>query len=130
MTVVHAGELTYRDLPGRQSADPFAAVAGGESAARKVTIDPVQRRSPHRHPHSEEVTYVVSGRGSVWLDGSFHRVEAGTWVRIPAGTPHATLADPGQQLVLVCFFPHPQLENNLEELDVVLEIPEEEEPNG
>ncbi|HEX7097626.1 MAG TPA: cupin domain-containing protein [Acidimicrobiia bacterium] len=132
MTVVRPAEITYRQLPGRRSADPFtaAAAAGGESVVRQVTIEPGVRRTPHRHPHSEEVTYVVSGRGKLWLDGTYHTVEAGTWVRVPAGVPHATLADPGDQLLLVCFFPYPTFEDNIEELDTILVTPDQEEPDG
>lgn len=121
MTVVGGGDLEYRDFPGRRTADPFAAVAQGESTVRQVTIDPVPARSPHVHPHSEEVVHVVAGRGRVWIDGTYHPVGPGSWYRIPAGTPHATLADPGEQMSLACFFPHDDFENNIEELDLVLD---------
>lgn len=121
MTVVGPDDLEYRDLPGRRTANPFAAAGPGESTVRQVTIDPVHRRSPHRHPQSEEIVYVVSGRGRVWLDGTFHPVRPGWWYRIPAGLPHATLADPGERLSLVCFFPHDDLEENIEELDLILD---------
>jgi quercetin dioxygenase-like cupin family protein len=91
-----------------------------------VVIEHVPARSPHLHPHSEEVVYVVAGRGRVWLDGVFHGVGPGSWYRIPAGTPHATMADRGERMSLVCFFPHDDFANNIEELDVSLESGEEE----
>jgi quercetin dioxygenase-like cupin family protein len=102
-------------------------VAGkGESTVRQVSMEHVEARSPHRHPKSEEIVYVVAGRGRVWLDGSYHQVGPGSWYRIPAGTPHATLPDPGEQMSLVCFFPHDEFADNIEELDMVLEPDEEE----
>jgi quercetin dioxygenase-like cupin family protein len=121
MTVVGPGDLEYREFPGRRTADPFAAAGRGESTVRQVTIEPVATRSPHVHPHSEEVVHVAVGRGKVWIDGAFHPVGPGSWYRIPAGTPHATLADPGERMSLVCFFPHDDFASNLEELDLVLD---------
>ncbi len=120
MTVVGAGELDFRDFPGRRTANPFPGAAAA-STVRQVVIEHVDSRSPHRHPQSEEVVHVVSGRGRVWLDGTFHAVGPGSWYLIPRGTPHATMADPGERLDLVCFFPHADFANNIEELDVVLD---------
>lgn len=112
-------DLDFVDLPGRRSADPFRD-AGLDVSVRVVTIAPDVRRSPHRHPHSSEVVHVVEGRGRMWQDGTVVDLEAGDVVHVPAGTPHATLAV-GGPLQLVCFFPHPRLVQNLEELtDIVL----------
>jgi quercetin dioxygenase-like cupin family protein len=121
MTVVGPNELVFRDFPGRSTADPFKVAGQGASTVRQVVIDHVETRSPHRHPQSEEVVYVVSGQGRVWLDGTFHPVGPGSWYRIPTGTPHATMADPGERMSLVCFFPHDDFSNNIEELDLVLD---------
>jgi quercetin dioxygenase-like cupin family protein len=121
MTVVGPDDLVFRDFPGRSTADPFEVAGKGASTVRQVVIEHVETRSPHRHPHSEEVVFVVSGHGRVWLDGTFHIVGPGTWYRIPTGTPHATVADPGETMSLVCFFPHDDLGSNIEELDLSLE---------
>jgi quercetin dioxygenase-like cupin family protein len=126
VTVVGPGDLSFRDFPGRTTADPFKAAGQGESTVREVVIEHVPSRSPHLHPISEEIVYVVAGRGQVWLDGTFHPVGPGTWYRIPSGTPHATLAAPGERLSLVCFFPHDHFAENIEELDMHLEYPEED----
>ena len=60
------------------------------------------------------------------IDGVFHPVGPGSWYRIPARTPHATLADPGERMSLVCFFPHDDFAHNIEELEVSLESAKEE----
>ncbi|MGH8946666.1 MAG: cupin domain-containing protein [Acidimicrobiia bacterium] len=127
MTVIGPDELRYRDFPGRTTGDPFQEAGKGASTVRQVTIDYVPSRSPHLHPHSEEIVYVVSGRGRVWLDGVFHDVGPGSWYRIPAQTPHATMADRGERMSLVCFFPHDDFANNIEELDLILEVNQEED---
>lgn len=125
MTVVDPGHLEFRQFPGRLTSNPFRDAGPGESTVRQVVIDHVPKRSPHRHPQSEEIVYVVSGKGRVWLDGVFHPVGPGTWYRIPSGVAHATLADVGEQLALVCFFPHEDFANNIEELDLVIETGKE-----
>ncbi|HEX9763290.1 MAG TPA: cupin domain-containing protein [Acidimicrobiia bacterium] len=127
MTVVGPNELQFRDFPGRATSDPFRDAGKGASTVRQVVIEHVASRSPHLHPQSEEIVYVAAGTGRVWLDGVFHPVGPGSWYRIPAETPHATMADPGQRMSLVCFFPHDDFANNIVELDLVIEAGEEDE---
>jgi quercetin dioxygenase-like cupin family protein len=124
MTVVGPEELEFREFPGRLTSDPFRRAGQGSSTVRQVTIDYVPSRSPHLHPLSEEIVYVVAGTGRVWLDGVFQPVGPGSWYRIPARTPHATLADQGETLSLVCFFPHDDFANNIEELDLIISAEE------
>jgi len=116
MLVVPASVLDYLDLPGRRSANPFAGHDVPVSL-RRVLIEPAPTRTPHRHPHSVEVVHVLSGRGTAWQDGARHRVGPGDTVLIPQGVHHATLAAPDGPLELLCFFPHPDLASNIEELD-------------
>lgn len=115
MPVYRGGDLPYADLPGRMSADPFPPGVAGECSVRLVRI-PSGPRTPHRHPHSCEVVYVAAGTGRVWEGDRSAPVAAGDVVLIPRGTPHATVCTGGSGLVLVCFFPHPDLARNLEEL--------------
>lgn len=127
MTVVGPDELEFRDFPGRTTSDPFRGAGQGASTVRQVVLEHVPSRSPHVHPHSEEIVYVVAGTGRVWLDGVFHAVGPGSWYRIPAGTPHATMADRGERMSLVCFFPHDDFAGNIVELDTVIEAGEEDD---
>ncbi len=126
MTVAAAGSFGSEQRPGRSSADPFAGSGRGTASARWVHIEPGARRNAHRHPDSEEIVFVAEGSGAVWLDGTFHVLSAGSWVRIPRGVPHATVTADPAGITLACFFPHPDLDANLEELDVA--IPEMEAP--
>jgi quercetin dioxygenase-like cupin family protein len=129
VNVVGPDELRFRDFPGRTTSDPFRNAGQGASTVRQVAIEYVPSRSPHLHPHSEEIVYVVAGKGRVWLDGVFHAVGPGSWYRIPARTPHATMANRGERMSLVCFFPHDDLSKNIEELDLDIEA-DEEDGNG
>ena len=112
MPVLRSSDVTFAQLPGRLSANPFPGLT--DCTARLVRIPPGPR-TPHRHPRSSELVYVVEGSGVAWEDGARTQVAAGDLLSIPAGVPHATVAgDAG--LLLICFFPDPDLPGNLEEL--------------
>jgi quercetin dioxygenase-like cupin family protein len=115
MPVYRGRDLHYAELAGRSSANPLPGTDAGPCSVRVVRIPPGPR-TPHRHPHSCEVVYVVRGRGRVWEDEKVTDVEAGDVVVIFAGVAHATVALGPAELELVCFFPHPDLAANLEEL--------------
>lgn len=122
MIVCGSAELDFKALPGRWSADPFAERDSAGTSVRVVRIDAGGPRSPHRHPRSAEVVYVADGSGQAWQEGEARRVAGGDVVLVPPGVPHATVPDPESSLLLVCFFPDPDLATNLEELDTVLDL--------
>jgi quercetin dioxygenase-like cupin family protein len=113
--VVPAGALQFSQLPGRLTADPLPPDVAVGCSARVVRIAPGPR-TPHRHPHSAEVVYVVSGAGTAWEDDVPTVVGPGDVLVVPPGVPHATVATGTSELVLVCFFPHADLAANIEEL--------------
>lgn len=116
MPVVRRTDLDYAALPGRLSADPVPAEIGADYSVRVVRVPPGPR-TPHLHPHSDEVTYVVSGTGSAWEGDIRTAVGPGDIVFVPRGAAHATVANGDEELVLLCFFPLPDLASNLVELD-------------
>lgn len=116
MMIVSADALQFVQLPGRRSADPLRDLDSPVSA-RLVRIDPGPGRTPHRHPHSLELVHVLAGRGTAWQDGERHPLGPGDTILISQGVHHATLASPEGPLELLCFFPHPDLAGNIEELD-------------
>ena len=123
MSVTPSKDLLFNELPGRSSADPLRD-RGAASSVRIVRLDPGSSRRAHRHPLSEEVVYVGSGHGTAFISGIPHRVGPGDVLHIPAGALHATIPDAGELVELVCFFPHPDLSQNLEESDIELTIEE------
>jgi quercetin dioxygenase-like cupin family protein len=98
------GELEFRSLPGRTAADPLAgAETRGGVTVRLVRIEPGPR-SLHVHEDSVEVIHVAEGRGRHRQGDAEEVVAPGDTLLVPAGVPHATIAD--EPLLLVCFFPH------------------------
>jgi len=111
-----SAELRFKALPGRDSADPFDGEKDANLSVRIVKMSADPERSPHVHPHSAEAVYVVAGSGTLWLEGERIPVERGDTFLIPAGAKHATLPDADVDMELICFFPHPDLSQNLLEL--------------
>ena len=117
MTVTPSREVEFIDLPGRSAGDPLRSVAA-DSSLRVTRVQRTSDRRAHRHPHSEEVVYVRSGKGAVYIDGVFHAVGPGDTVHIPQGAAHATIPGPEADMELICFFPHADLRANIEETDI------------
>jgi quercetin dioxygenase-like cupin family protein len=127
INVVKSSSLDFRQLPGRRAANPFPNAVGPAAhglSVRLVSLVHVPNRALHEHPHSAEVVYVISGAGRVRSHDGDIRVSPGDVVLIPPQTPHATLPDPDTPMMLVCFFPHPDLMNNITELDEAASAPE------
>lgn len=121
MHLVRASSLAFRELPGRRAADPLEGVDAGALSVRYSRLRPGPR-SPHRHPGSVEVIHVLEGKGTAWLDGETTHVGPGDLYLIPAGVPHATLPDPGNEMLLLCAFPVADLAAATEELEGPIEL--------
>jgi len=119
MTIVGRAELDFVDLPGRRSANPLVSIPS-EASVRVVELERTVDRTAHRHPFSEEIVYVAAGEGEAWIDGQRHPVTAGDIVHIPTGVAHATIPSDGEQMRLICFFPHPHLAGNIEDTDITV----------
>lgn len=117
MTVVSSEDVVFVALPGRRSGDPLRGVEAA-SSLRLSHPERTNSRRAHRHPNSEEVIYVRTGTGVVYIDGTIHQVTPGDVVHVPRGAAHATAPDEGATMELVCFFPHPNLAENIEETDI------------
>ena len=63
-----------------------------ESMTIKVTLNVGHRMNYHSHEHRSEVWNVISGEGTVILDGEKQEVKAGTVIQIPVGCKHTVIA--------------------------------------
>lgn len=121
MHLVRGDSLAFRELPGRRVADPLEGVDAGALSVRYSRLRPGPR-NPHRHPGCAEVIHVLEGSGTAWLDGETISVRAGDLYVIPAGLPHATLPDPGNEMLLLCAFGVADLVAVTEELEGTIEL--------
>jgi quercetin dioxygenase-like cupin family protein len=107
-------------LPGRISHE----IVCGEAGARGVTVRLVEippakpgegARGPHVHHGFEECIHVLAGQGVAHCGGREHQLEPGDTLLVPAGEKHKTICTGSKPLMLVCFFPVPDIRPGTEE---------------
>ena len=100
-------------LPGRVSLEPVSGEIGSRVSFRIATIAMPQPgdkpRGPHLHRDFEECIYVLSGQGTMHAETGEHAVRAGDILLVPAGEKHMTVNTGAEPLVLLCFFPVPDV---------------------
>lgn len=87
----------------------MAVMCGREDGAphfalRHFTVDPGGHSPRHSHDYEHEV-YVVSGGGTVLLDGAERQIRKGDVVYVPADHEHQFKADPATGLEFLCLVP-------------------------
>lgn len=125
--IISRSNYDYVQRPSRLVADPFEGRETDAFSVRVVKLDGNKRRTPHLHPESQEVIYVVRGEGMLWEDGKTQRFVEGDCALVDAGVPHATVPDTGTMMELICFFAHPDLPANTREMPDV-SVPASEKP--
>ena len=106
-------------LPGRVSLEPVSGAIGSRISFRIATIAVPQPgdkpRGPHLHRDFEECIYVLSGKGNMHTESGEHPVNPGDILLVPAGEKHMTLNTGSEPLVLLCFFPTPDVSSGTTE---------------
>ena len=74
------------------------------------------KRGPHVHHGFEECIYVLSGQGTTVAESGEIPIAAGDIVLIPAGEKHMTRNTGSVPLILLCFFPVPDVSAGTTEL--------------
>jgi mannose-6-phosphate isomerase-like protein (cupin superfamily) len=100
-------------LPGRTSLEPVSGEIGSRVSLRIAYI-PVARageapRGPHLHRDFEECIYVLAGGGRVCAESGEIPIKPGDIILVPAGEKHMTRNMGAETLVLLCFFPVPDV---------------------
>jgi mannose-6-phosphate isomerase-like protein (cupin superfamily) len=100
-------------LPGRTSLEPVCGEIGSRVTFRIAEIPPPRAgdapRGPHLHDGFEECIYVLSGQGTTVAESGEIPIKPGDIVLIPPGEKHMTRNTGTEALVLLCFFPVPDV---------------------
>ncbi|HLH91889.1 MAG TPA: cupin domain-containing protein [Xanthobacteraceae bacterium] len=108
-----AAEAKLLDLPGRRSRELVSGKIGSRLSFRLVEIAPQKPgdkpRGPHLHSGFEECIYVLSGRGMMQSESGALSAGPGDVLLVPAGEKHMTVNIGNETLVLLCFFPVPDV---------------------
>jgi mannose-6-phosphate isomerase-like protein (cupin superfamily) len=113
-------------LPGRTSYEIVSGAMGSNNASVRLVEIPVPRagqalRGPHVHHGFEECIYVLSGQGRMLTASGAHPIRQGDTVLVPSDEPHVTRNTGTVPLMLVCFFPTPDVAKSTEDLPLVWE---------
>ena len=99
-------------LPGRSSLEPISGALGSRCSVRIATLavpQPGAKRGPHLHDGFEEVIFVLSGSGTMHAESGEIPIRPGDLVLVTAGEKHMTQNTGDVPLVLLCFFPVPDV---------------------
>jgi mannose-6-phosphate isomerase-like protein (cupin superfamily) len=122
--LLEQSEAKRLGLPGRVSLEPVSGEIGSRVTVRIAAI-PVPKpgdaaRGPHLHRDFEECIYVLSGRGVTWSESGELALEPGALVLVPPGEKHMTRNTGDEPLVLLCFFPVPDVTAGTQEFPPAL----------
>lgn len=89
----------------REANHPFGRVREFFSGLQDLGLARIRMTDDNRHYHKKttEVYYVLSGSGSIELDGESHEIGPDTAILIEPGTRHRAMAYGGQALDLLVF---------------------------
>jgi mannose-6-phosphate isomerase-like protein (cupin superfamily) len=73
--------------------DGWHLVQAAALAVIEERMPPATREARHRHAHSRQFFYVLSGVLTMEVEGTRHRLEARTGLEIPPGVAHQALND-------------------------------------
>jgi len=112
-------DATKLGLPGRTSFE----IVSGEAGARGVTLRLVEippgesKRGPHLHRDFEECIYVLRGTGVNRSESGDIPIKPGDIVLVPPNEKHMTVNTGTEPLVLLCFFPVPDVSGGTQEFE-------------
>ncbi len=122
--VVRPDQAKRLGLPGRISFEIVSGAMGASNASVRLVEIPVPRegeepRGPHVHHGFEECMYVLAGEGHTLTPNGAHPVHQGDTILVPADEPHVTRNTGTVPLVLLCFFPTPDVAKLTEDLPLI-----------
>ena len=110
LPIVDEANVEALELPGRQLR---WVITNENSGARHcsmcvIEVRPGQTVRPaHSHPNGEEVIYLLSGSGKVYIEGVVEPVKAGCAVLFPKGSVHMLRNSGTTPMKVACFFAPP-----------------------
>lgn len=73
-----------------------------QQSLAEARLEPGQQTTPHYHIRTEEIYYLVAGRGRMRIDAEERDVAAGDAIAIPPGTVHTITNTGDTVLKLLC----------------------------
>lgn len=101
-------------LPGRKALEIVSGARGSRNVTLRLAEIPVpqtgeQPRVAHQHNDFEECIFVLAGEGTTFADSGEYPLKPGDTLLMPAGEKHVTRNTGKEPLLLLCFFPVPDI---------------------
>lgn len=110
MKIVHESDVEEKLVPGRY----IRWIADDTTLQPKYLSSCVIRVQPgetvrpaHAHPNGEELIYIMTGTGQVYVDGEIQPLRPGTTVLFTQGCVHQVRNSGDEEMKVVCFFAPP-----------------------
>jgi quercetin dioxygenase-like cupin family protein len=108
--IINEDNIEAKDLPGRSLKwliSPEMNLTGSLSM-NTVVIKPGNTVKPaHSHPEMEEVIYITSGEGKVYIDGTVYEIRQGSVVLFKSGSIHMVRNSGSEDMKIMCVFVPP-----------------------
>ena len=108
--VIHETDVDEKAVPGRflrwvVDKESDKGIDGQYCSCCIMRVEPHQTVTPaHCHPAGEEMLYIISGHGKVYIDGKIYPFKAGSVVMFEQGKIHMTRNTGDEELKVACFF--------------------------
>jgi quercetin dioxygenase-like cupin family protein len=110
MSIVHEDQVKKEKKPGRDTRWLISPDVSGSTYSSTLLIEvPAGStvKPAHSHPDGEEVIYIITGKGRVWIDGEVSDVEKGSAVLFKQGVVHMLQNSGQEDMKVICFFAPP-----------------------
>lgn len=107
MTIIHESDVPETEQPGRYMrwlANNDSLQANNLSVCVIRVMPGETVRPAHSHPKSEELIYIITGKGKVMIENEVGPVRAGTAVLFEQGKVHMLKNTGDQEMKVICFF--------------------------
>ena len=118
--VLDWGTLKWMATPEVNDSERFSAGV--------VRLEPGKGHDLHIHPESDEILYVVGGRGEQTVAGETREISAGEMVFVPEGVEHGTRNTGWETLTLLAVYAPPGPEAEIADLPGCTVLPPGELP--
>ena len=118
---INLKEISPRKMPGRDIFDLINKdILGASKLSMEITkIEHGQVLKPCHSHKAEEVAYVISGKGRVWVDGMMADLLEGDAILWPSGSKHCVKNIGEKQLILLCTFSTPEYQKDYKNYEKV-----------
>ncbi len=82
--------------------DPQSCAFIEQQSLAEARLSPGCATTPHRHPHTEEIYYILDGRGQIQIESEKANVGPGDAIAIPPGKRHQIINTDSLPLKFLC----------------------------